>query len=258
MSEYRQTDWTAGNGREYGVTLSAGFDTWCDRQRMPLFAVQAQRTFIPRLASRRTIIERVRRAAIARRAPLACEAFEPLAWLNADVEAGRMPRASQTVTQRTRFAPTVRADGRVQYCTADIEAAGSMVQLERLYRDYTGHTRGIEALMSHEASGDGRGTIGGIERIPGAVNGTEVRAMPRWTSSKRSLITSKRIERDTSSGALVEVEAPIDWHCYSVKADGTRERFTIERKASGRKASKASAIAALNALAGVNGVEAQG
>jgi hypothetical protein len=267
--ETRSTDWTQGKGREYSVCLSPGFDAYTDRQREDRWHVwdavtgQAFRhvpraAFVPHLISRRQHIEYVRRAACAARADIEAEAFEPLAWLRADIEAGRMPHSTATVTQRTRYAPTVRADGRVQYCTADITATGSMVQLERLYRDYAGHTRGIAALMSAEASGDGRGTIGGIERIPGAVNGTEVRAMPRWTQSRRSLITTKRIERDAHTGQLVEVQAPCDWRCYSVKADGTREPFTIERKTKGKAAPKADARAALAAVAGTLGVEAQG
>jgi hypothetical protein len=268
-TETRCTDWTQGRGTEYTVTLTQGWDAWVDRQRTDRFhtwdaVIGAPVRHVPHmprtphLMTRREHVAYVRRAAVEARAPLAVEAFEPLAWLTADIEAGRMPRASQTVTQRTRFAPTVRADGRVQYCTADIEASGAMVQLERLHRDYVGQTRGIEACMSHEASGEGRGTIGGIERIPGAVNGTETRVNPRWRQSRRSLITTTVVARDESTGLLVETQGPVDWGCYSVKPDGTREPFTIERKAQRKAPSAASATARLAAVAGTLGVEAQG
>jgi hypothetical protein len=221
------------------------------------------RTFQPRLASRRTIVSRVRRAAVARRVEASSiEAVEtPLDWLRQDVEAGRLPRSTARVVETSRYLRDVHGripkDGRIRYVTARVEASGAMVQVERLARDYANERRGVVALMAHDASGDGRGTIQAASRIPGAVNGTEVRGAARWQASRRAAITTTTTDADG-----VERTHPVDWRCYRVAADGTRTPLVSTATARKRKRSAASAKATTDArlrtIAGTLGVEAQG
>lgn len=238
-----------GATHEYSVTLNDGWHEWVDRQRMPFMRGPYITMPTPHLISRRAHVEYVRRAVRAMRPALDVEPFRPLAWLVEDVREGRMPRAGDKVTSTGRYLNGITADGRPLYRRVRLTATGRMVQLERLHRDYSGARRAVESLMSHDASGEGRGTIGGVERIPGAVNGTETRHSPRWKGSRQSLITTTVIERDESTGLLVERQAPVDWRCYSVAPDGTRTPFTVERTSSRKRTSKVSTIAALQAVA---------
>ena len=192
------------------------------------------------LITRRAHVQYVRRAAVQRRIDNAepTPAYDPLTWLLEDVARGTFP-SSGFITERTSYMRDNDPTARVK---CDVQAPAYMLQLERLQRDYSRVARGYVALMSHEASGEGRGTIQAASRIPDAVNGTETRVAPRWTASRRALITTT----DDNGNAV-----PVDWTCYRVMADGTRVPLVSTRTARTRKAkaSKASATARLQALA---------
>jgi len=193
------------------------------------------------LITRRRHVQYVRHAAIDRRMQHAecTPTYDPLAWLRDDVAAGTFPRATDTVTETTRYRRDVHGD---TIAKATVQAPGYMVQLERLHRDYSRVTRGYSALMAHEASGEGRGTIQAASRIPGAVNGTETRVQPRWTPSRKASMTTTNERGET---------VPVDWTCYRVMTDGTRVPLVSATTARKRKAkaSKADATARLQRIA---------
>lgn len=168
--------------------------------------------------------------------------YDPLTWLREDVAAGTFP-SSGLITERTSYMRDNDPTARVK---CDVQAPAYMLQLERLHRDYARVQRGYSALMSHDASGEGRGTIQAASRIPDAVNGTETRVAPRWTASRRALITTTDDNGDT---------VPVDWGCYRVQPDGTRVPLVTTRTARKRKsaAGKASATARLQAIATTDG-----
>ncbi len=196
------------------------------------------------LITRRAHVNYVRRAAVQRRIDSAepTPVYDPLTWLREDVAAGTFP-SSGLITERTSYMRDNDPTARVK---CDVQAPAYMLQLERLHRDYARVQRGYVALMSHESSGEGRGTIQAASRVPGAVNGTETRVQPRWTPSRRALITTTNDAGET---------VPVDWTCYRVQPDGTRVPLVSTRTARTRKAkaSKASATARLQAIATTDG-----
>lgn len=108
-------------------------------------------------------------------------------------------------------------------------------------------------VASSEPGRDGRGTVDSAGRGV-AVNGTETRVAPRWTASRRALITTV----DPATGDAV----PVDWSPYRVLADGTRVPLVSSTTARKRKRvagnAKATRDARLRAIAGTLGADAQG
>lgn len=227
MSEYRQTQWTDGNGREYGVALSDGFDAWVDRKRMPLMSAPCSRTFNAHRISRSRHMRYVRDAVAVARAE-----HRPAVVL--------APVVRVTEPNSTRTAP---------------QPHDALTAIEAHVLTLDAARRAWEHVAASEPNRDGRGTVDSAGHGI-AVNGTEVRGMPRWTASKRSAITTT-----TTNERGERVTVPVDWRCYRVLADGTRQPLVSTATAAKRKRgrpTKADQAARLRAIAGTLGVEAQG
>jgi len=191
-----------------------------------------RRTFTPRLSTRRDIVRRVRAAAVARRMQ-DTETVQDMSaadMVREDITEGRIPRATETVVETSRFDHTIDAEGKGHWRTARLTASGAMVQLEALHSAHRAERRTTVALMSAETSGDGRGTIQSASRIADSVNGTETRYGARWQGSRR-----RDIRTQNEDGEWVAV----DWHAYRVLPNGERERIVSTATAKRRKRSAA-------------------
>ena len=98
---------------------------------------------------RRDVMEAAKRDAAEKRkerreAAEAAIVKEPLTALRDDVKAGRLPQADETVTENYKL-----DIGDRHYLTFTLEAAGYLVQLERLTLDYRSQRRVTEAVMRH-------------------------------------------------------------------------------------------------------------
>lgn len=190
---------------------------------------------------RRAVMADARRNESKRRATapqdIAPATASPLVRLAQDIAAGTFPRPDATVTERvyivkgaedtivTRRRPTdTRNCRRIR-----IDAPGWAVALERLHRDYRDETSVLVATMTAEPSNDGRGAI--AHRAPDAVNGTEVRGMPRWHGTPASAVRGE-------DGRL------IDRTCYRVLRNGRRVPLVTTATARQRKATVAATVAA--------------
>lgn len=181
---------------------------------------------------RRSVMAHARRTVAAARDAArgtdASAAPSPLVTLAQDIAEGRFVRPTDTGTERLWFIPD--DDGgrftrhrplhRNDYGTATLEAPGYMIGLERLHSDYVQDRREIESVMRDAPSNDGRGAI--AHRAPDAVNGTEVRGMPRWHSTAPRDVRGK-------DGRI------IDRTCYRVMPDGQRVPLVTTATAQRRK-----------------------
>jgi hypothetical protein len=187
-------------------------------------------------AARRQYIERTARQAV-------------MSAARATVSAARdIERASRPAVVLT---PTVRITEPNSTRTAP-QPHDALTAIEAHVLTHDAARRGWEHIASSEPNRDGRGTVDSAGHGV-AVNGTEVRAMPRWTSSKRSAITTQR-----DDGTRVAV----DWGCYRVERDGTRVPLVSTTTARKRKRNAVSAkqahVERTRAIAGTLGVESHG
>lgn len=173
------------------------------------------------------------------------------------------PIVDITVDERLWHRKRVRLTDNGQYTTvvywshssriAPRPYADPMYAIEQHIMQRDADHRAWAQVAASEPNRDGRGTV---DAAPSgvAVNGTEVRAMPRWGMSKRSAITTTTVDEHGNESTV-----PVDWQCYSITVDehGVEHRTpwvdpTIEasskRKSKSSK-SKSSTIAAMQAAA---------
>lgn len=174
----------------------------------------------------------------------------------AAVLAAARARRTAQVAQARQALPAVDLEGRTITLTA-VRPVDAITAVEEHILTRDARRQALASLMAVLPDRDGRGTVNG--HVDTVVNGTEVRHSRRWQSTPRAAVLT---QTGTAEDGTAEY-GPVDWQCYRVNGDGTRTPLVTTATAKRRKrratgTTAAAKRAALQAVAGTLGVDAQG